>query len=124
LISTQSATAALEQALQLSEDKAATLADFALVQHDKLAEQALDIFIEAYGAQAGNLALTCLAQGGVYIAGGIAPKLIQRMARGDFMRAFGNKGRFASFMASLPVKVVMNPEVGVHGAIRVAMQSV
>jgi len=124
LISTQPATAALERALQLSEDKAATLADFALVHYDKLAEQALDIFIEAYGAQAGNLALTCLAQGGVYIAGGIAPKLIQRMARGDFMRAFGNKGRFASLMASLPVKVVMNPEVGVHGAIRVAMQSV
>jgi glucokinase len=124
LVSKQQATAALQHALVSGVDKAAIIAEFALSQKDEIATRALDIFIEAYGAQAGNLALTCLARGGIYIAGGIAPKLLSRIVAGDFMLAFREKGRFASLMASIPVKVVMNPEVGLHGAIRVAMQSV
>lgn len=124
LASRLQATAALQHALGCGADKAAIIAEFALSQKDEIATRALDIFIDAYGAQAGNLALTCLARGGMYIAGGIAPKLLSRIVAGGFMRAFGEKGRFASLMASIPVKVVMNPEVGLHGAIRVAMQSV
>jgi glucokinase len=124
LTSTMQPTAALHHALLCGDDLAAIIADFAMQQKDEIATKALDIFIESYGAQAGNLALTCLARGGVYIAGGIAPKLVQRIVHGDFMRAFREKGRFASFMESLPVKVVMNSEVGLHGASRVAMQYV
>jgi glucokinase len=122
LTSTQRTTAELEHALQSSVDKAATITAFAVEKKDHLAKQALDIFIDVYGAQAGNFALTCLAQGGVYIAGGIAPKLIQRMAQGDFMHAFRDKGRFASLMESLPVHVVMNAEVGLEGAVQVALR--
>lgn len=124
LASTQVATAAMEHALQTAEDKAAIISTYAVQQKDMLAEQALDIFIETYGAQAGNLALTCLARGGVYIAGGIAPKIIQRMARGDFMRAFRAKGRFSTLMESMPVYVITNAEVGLQGAIRLAMQTI
>ncbi|MDQ1363132.1 MAG: glucokinase, partial [Pseudomonadota bacterium] len=119
----QPASIKLQQALLDGDDPAAIIAEFAMEKNEAVAVQALDIFIECYGAQAGNLALTCLARGGVYIAGGIAPKIMQRMQQGDFMRAFCNKGRFASLMQALPVKVIMNPEVGLHGAIRVALRS-
>lgn len=115
-------SAALRHELSIGTDSAATIAEFALQKKDAVAEQALDIFVECYGAQAGNLALTCLARGGVYIAGGIAPKMIQRLSQGDFMRAFCDKGRFKSLMEGLPVKIVLNSDVGLQGAIRVAMQ--
>ena len=69
-----------------------------------------------YGQQAGNLALTTLAEGGVYIAGGIAPKLIQLLKVGGFMEAFRAKGRYREWLSSLQVAVVMNPKVGLLGA--------
>jgi len=94
----------------------AALTSAALKQTDPLASQALDLFISIYGAQAGNLALTVLAAGGVYIAGGIAPKIIDRLADGAFMRAFLNKGRLSPFLATIPVRVIMNPKVGLMGA--------
>lgn len=97
-------------------DAAATISLFALEHNDNLAMQALDIFCSAYGAQAGNLALTCLPTGGVYIAGGIAPKILDKLKHGTFMHAFGNKGRMKPLLDSLPVRVIMNPKVGLIGA--------
>lgn len=120
----QSPSAALLQAMRNTEDGAATITDFALQKNDPLAQQVLDIFIACYGAQAGNLALTCLARGGVYIAGGIASRILPRMLQGDFMHAFCDKGRFAPLMKSMPVKIILNAEVGLHGANRVAFQYV
>lgn len=101
-------------------DPAATIAGFALRGEDPLAMLALDTFTAIYGAQAGNLALTMLAGGGVYVAGGIAPKIIDRIKEGGFMRAFLNKGRYANFMATVPVHVVMNQKAGLLGAARCA----
>jgi glucokinase len=98
----------------------ATLTAAALKKTDPLASQALDLFVSIYGAQAGNLALTVLAAGGVYIAGGIAPKIIDRLADGAFMRAFLNKGRLSPFLATIPVQVILNPKVGLMGAALVA----
>lgn len=83
---------------------------------DSVAADALRIFISIYGAQAGNLALNCLARGGVFIAGGIAPQIINKIREGDFMRAFLEKGRHAHLMAEMPVHVVINPNVGLLGA--------
>ena len=83
---------------------------------DSVALRALEMFIAIYGAQAGNLALTCLARGGVFIAGGIAPRIIDQIRAGGFMRAFLEKGRHAGLMAEMPVQVVMNPNVGLLGA--------
>ncbi|MEX2164892.1 MAG: glucokinase [Sulfuricaulis sp.] len=99
---------------------AAIITRAALEQNDRLANQAMDLFVEIYGAQAGNLALTAGATGGVYIAGGIAPKIVSRLTDGRFLRAFRNKGKMSAYVESIPVSVVMNPEVGLIGAARLA----
>lgn len=97
-------------------DASAAISRFALEHGDPLASAALDLFVAAYGAEAGNLALKILASGGVYVAGGIAPKIAEHLKAGSFMRAFRDKGRFAELLATVPVQVVMNPQVGLLGA--------
>lgn len=115
-------TAALNVAM-LESDPAAAISAFGLDGRDKAAVRALDMFMDIYGAQAGNLALTTLAKGGVYVAGGIAPKIIAGLKQGRFMRAFNDKGRFSTLMQRIPVKVVINPNVGLMGAALVASRS-
>ena len=80
------------------------------------AVEALDIFIRCYGAEAGNLALKQMATGGVYLAGGIAPKLLSRLRQGDFMQSFTAKGRMAKLLQSMPVRVVTHERVSLLGA--------
>lgn len=109
----------MEIALQ-EEDHAAVISHYALQDKDALAVKALDMFCRIYGAQAGNLALTALATGGVYIAGGIAAKNIDVIKQGGFIRAFNNKGPMSVLLNNMPVKVVMNPKVGLMGAAMVA----
>jgi len=88
----------------------------ALAKHDPLAVKTLDMFIEVYGAAAGNLALYALATGGVYIAGGIAPRIVDELANGAFIAAFNNKSKMQSLLCRIPVKVINNPNVGLLGA--------
>ena len=83
---------------------------------DALCVQALDIFVGAYGAQAGNLALTVLATGGVFLVGGIAPAIVKKLMDGTFLAAFRDKGRMSDMMQRMPVHVVMNDDVGLYGA--------
>lgn len=97
-------------------DPAAAISEQALQRNDALALAALDLFAAAYGAETGNLALKILATGGVYVAGGIAPKIVERLKTGGFLRAFLAKGRFAGLLAAIPVHVVLNPQVGLLGA--------
>ncbi len=78
----------------------------------------LDLFLEACGAVAGNLALVSLARGGVFLGGGIAPKLLPRMVDGTFMRGFTGKGRFTDLLSRIPVKVIENPLTALLGAAR------
>ena len=101
-------------------DPAAAITRAALESRDPLASQTLDLFIDIYGAQAGNLALTAGATGGVYVAGGIAPRIIARIADGRFMRAFLDKANMAYYVAAIPVAVVTDPDVGLLGAMRAA----
>ena len=108
------------QNVMLTQDPAASIAQFALEKRDPIAEQAVDMFISIYGAQAGNMALSTLPRGGVYIAGGIAPKLMARICQGGFMAAFQNKSPMADLMPKFPVRVVMEPRVGLLGAANVA----
>lgn len=108
-------TSALSQAINRS-DPAAAIAEFAVNKNDVLANEALDLFIAIYGAMAGNLALINLAFGGVYVAGGIAPKIIGRINNGGFIRAFNHKGRMSKLLETMPVYVVMNPQAGLRGA--------
>ncbi len=108
-------SAPLSAAMQ-AEDPAAAVTHAALQRHEELALRALEIFVTICGAEAGNLALTCLAHGGVYIAGGIAPKLIAKFRELVFLQAFNDKGRMSIVTAAMPVRVVMNPGVGLLGA--------
>lgn len=104
----------LKQAMG-SDDPAAAISEFAW-RKDDLAQQALTMFVNIYGAQAGNLALTLLAHGGVYVAGGIAPKIIDFLDSGHFLNAFNGKGRMEPLMRKMPVKVILNPHAGLIGA--------
>lgn len=98
----------------------AEIAEAGLKGQADIAKQALDLFAAIYGAEAGNLALKALALDGVYVAGGIAPKLITKLKDGAFMKAFTNKGRYKRLMTGIPVKVVMNQETALLGAASVA----
>jgi glucokinase len=80
----------------------------------------MDLFVAVYGAYAGNLALTGLTRGGVYVAGGIAPRIIDKLKEGGLMKAFRDKGRFSALMDEIPVHVVMNPAAGLLGAVHQA----
>lgn len=97
-------------------DGGAAVSRHALDGSDALSVAALDLFAAAYGAQAGNLALTVLAQGGVYVVGGIAPAIVKKLVDGTFLAAFRDKGRLADLMKRIPVHVVMNGDVGLYGA--------
>jgi glucokinase len=99
---------------------AAEIAEAGLKGQAEIAKQALDLFASIYGAEAGNLALKALSLDGVYVAGGIAPKLIKKLKDGTFMKGFTNKGRYKRLMSNIPVKVVMNQETGLLGAASVA----
>lgn len=87
-----------------------------LARSDPAAVDALDLFAAAYGAAAGNLALTVLATGGVYLAGGIAPPLIDKLKDGTFLEAFRRKGRLEPVLTRIPVHVIMSTAVGLLGA--------
>ena len=111
---------AMLRALELEKDDAAVVSRFGLERRDAVAEQALDVFAAIYGAFAGNIALTALARGGVYIAGGIAPKIAAKLKDGTLVRAFKDKGRFSDLLSTMPLLVVMNARVGLYGALELA----
>ncbi len=87
----------------------------------ELAAKALDIFVSVYGAMAGNLALMLKTTGGLYIGGGIAPKILEKMKDGTFMRAFTDKGRLSPLLESIPVHVILDDKTALYGAARCAL---
>jgi glucokinase len=105
-----------------AEDPAAAIGRRGLVGGDATALAAIDLFIACFGALAGDHALTVLARGGVYITGGIAPKLLPRLATGSFLTAFNDKGQFAEQVRRCPVHVVTNPDLPLLGAARHAAE--
>lgn len=88
---------------------------------DPLSRRALDAFVSVYGAQAGNVALLFQAEGGLYLAGGIAPAILDRLRDGPFMPAFLDKGRMTRLMERIPVRVILNERVGLLGAASAAL---
>jgi glucokinase len=113
----------LRQAM-IDNDPAAAISEFALRQGNELAIEALDLFIKIYGAQAGNLALSVIPMAGLYIAGGIAAKNIERFQEGGFLEAFRAKGKMQHLVEKIPVYVILQPKVGLMGARLLAQQSV
>jgi glucokinase len=94
----------------------ATISIAALKGHSELCNQALDLFVSIYGAEAGNLALKLLATGGVFLGGGIAPKILPRLRQSGFLQAFLDKGRMRQLMESFPVRVILNENTALLGA--------
>jgi glucokinase len=97
-------------------DAAAAIARNAINRNDPLASAALDLFVACYGAAAGDQALAVAARGGVYVAGGIAPKILPRLAAGGFVAAFNAKGAFTELARKMPVRVVVDERIGLLGA--------
>ncbi len=97
-------------------DPAAAIAKAALEGSDRLSQKTMELFVEAYGAEAGNLALKLLPYGGLYVAGGIAPKILPLLKDGTFMQSFVRKGRMSNLLERIPVHIVLNPQVGLIGA--------
>jgi len=97
-------------------DPSATISEVGLAGEDPVCAEALTLFVSIYGAEAGNLALKALAVGGVFVGGGIAPKILPKLKAGLFIEAFRHKGRFADFMDALPVHVVLEPRAPLLGA--------
>jgi len=98
------------------EDPPEVISEMARHRKSKLCWKALDLFTSIYGAAAGNLALQVMAVGGVYVGGGIAPKIIWKLKDGTFMKAFKDKGRLSRIVAQIPVKVIMNERTALLGA--------
>lgn len=96
-------------------DTAAVISKAALEGKDKLCEQALDWLVYFYGMEAGNQALKIMSAGGVFLGGGIAPKIISYLQSKKFMQAFCNKGRMKNLLKAMPVKVIMNDKTALYG---------
>jgi len=103
-------------------DAAAILSRAALEEKDTLAVQALYIFVSLYGAEAGNLALRLKATGGVYLGGGIAPKIATKLRSHTFVDSFVKKGRLASLLETIPVSIILNENTALLGAAHFAAQ--
>lgn len=99
-----------------SEDPAAVITRYAIAGEDALCLEALQRFCRIFGAVAGNLALTGMATGGVYLGGGIPPKILPVLKRSAFMEGFTAKGRFSDFMAAIPVHVIREERAALLGA--------
>lgn len=106
------------------DDPSAVISSYALRRRDLACEQALDLFFELYGAEAGNLALRTLPTGGVYVVGSIAVKNLEKLQDGTFMRAFRRKGRLRALLEQIPVYVALDHRVGLLGAARQAVRLV
>lgn len=103
-----------------SADPAAVVGEAGVAGSCPTCAEAVELFISLYGAQAGNLALTVMGVGGVYVGGGIVTKMLPKMTTGTFMHSFTAKGRWAAFMADIPVHVILNAKASQLGAAHAA----
>ena len=118
-------TEAPEMALRFaaSDDPAALVTETALDGTCERARLTLEKWIEIYGAEAGNLALKALALGGVFVGGGIAPRLLPVLRAGHFMRGFTAKGRLSPVLERIPVAIILDPQTALWGAAARALHS-
>ncbi len=98
------------------EDPNAVIGELGEAGSDELCTRALHIFVSVYGAEAGNLALKVLATGGMFVGGGIAPKVLHKMRDGTFMHAFTDKGRLSDLLVQTPVHIILESRAALMGA--------
>ncbi|NOT18572.1 MAG: glucokinase [Sulfuriferula sp.] len=108
------------QQIEIAADPSAAIANHALADTDAICVHALTMFCRIYGAEAGNLALKSLSTSGVLVGGGIAPKILPFLQRGEFMQGFLDKGRFRALLTSIPVVVILEPRAPLIGAAHTA----
>jgi glucokinase len=97
-------------------DPNSVITEMALAAKSEICEKALDMFVSAYGAEAGNLALKVLSVGGIYIGGGIAPRIVEKLKDGTFQKAFTDKGRLSQLLINMPVRIILEPRAALLGA--------
>jgi glucokinase len=103
-------------------DAPRVVAEAALGGRCRVASSALDLFVAQYGAVAGNLALMAVSTGGMFVGGGIAPKILARLEGGAFMDSFMNKGRLSPLLENMPVQVILDADAALMGAARRAVR--
>jgi glucokinase len=106
----------LKTELSLAKDPTPIISQAAEAGKAEICEETLRLFVSILGSEAGNLALKVLATGGVYLGGGIPPRILPSLMDASFMKAFTTKGRFSEMLAKIPVHVIRNPEAGLFGA--------
>jgi len=98
------------------EDPGAVISQAALAKEAEICVKALDVFVSIYGAESGNMALRAKSVRGFYVGGGIAPKILDKLKDGTFMRAFVDKGRYTDLLTAMPVQVILNSKAALRGA--------
>lgn len=106
----------LAEELAAADDPNAVITANGLSGKSEIAVKTLDMVVSAYGAEAGNLALKVLSVGGLYIGGGIGPRLIEKLKDGTFMKAFTDKGRLSQLLINMPVRIILDSRAALLGA--------
>ncbi|MCW8800664.1 MAG: glucokinase, partial [Desulfobacter sp.] len=106
----------LKEELAAAADKTPVIVETALENKADICEATLDMFVRVLGTVIGNMAVTLLPTGGIYLGGGIPPRILKRLARPDFLSRIVDKGRFFSLCANMPVHVILDPQAALHGA--------
>ncbi len=106
----------LAERIAAADDPNSVITEMALAAKSEICEKTLDMFVSAYGAEAGNMALKLLSVGGVYIGGGIAPRIIEKFKDGTFMKAFTDKGRLSQLLINMPVRIILETRTALLGA--------
>jgi len=106
----------LAEKIAEAHDPNSVITEMALSAKSEICEKALDMMVSIYGAEAGNLALKVLAVGGLYVGGGIAPKILEKLKDGTFIKAFQDKGRLSQLLIHMPVRVILESRAALMGA--------
>ncbi|MGA7858243.1 MAG: glucokinase [Terracidiphilus sp.] len=106
----------LAERMAAAGDPNAVITELGLAAKSEICEKTLDMFVSAYGAEAGNLALKVLSVGGMYVGGGIAPRILEKLKDGTFMKAFTDKGRLSQLLINTPVRIILESRAALMGA--------
>ena len=106
----------LAERIAAAHDPNSVITEMALSAKSEICQKALDMLVSVYGAEAGNLALKVLSVGGLYVGGGIAPKILEKLKDGTFMKAFVDKGRLSQLLINMPVRIILDSRAALMGA--------
>ncbi|MCA9933862.1 MAG: glucokinase [Anaerolineales bacterium] len=106
----------LRRELAMAEDRTPIIFHAALEKQEPIAIATLELFVKILGGEVGNMALKVLATGGIYIGGGIPPRILPLLQRPEFLSFIAHKGRFSELLSRIPVHVIQNPKAALHGA--------